>query len=196
MCGGMFRMDFFVLGKPSAYGSARLGHIPSLPGKPQLPLKPCISLQPFYFKRQLRFLRFSLRFQCYLINTSVKGDSLSPLTISLRRAEPARPQFACGDIQMVSLLDKTSDLCYIFHDFQSNSDERSVLHAFLFPQKAHPTAAGRLHTGTNPNRIQHLHRRNHHWFLRCCRKEITICGTGKNTSRHCRFLCTIWAHTA
>ena len=29
MCGGMFRMDFFVLGKPSAYGSARLGHFPS-----------------------------------------------------------------------------------------------------------------------------------------------------------------------
>ena len=97
---------------------------------------------------------------------------------------------------MVSLLDKTSDLCYIFHDFQSNSDERSVLHAFLFPQKVHSTAAGRLHTGTNPNRIQPFHRRNHHLFLRCRRKDITICGTGKNTSRHCRFLCTIRAHTA
>ena len=86
-------------------------------------------------------------------------------------------------------------ICAIFFMI-SNSDERSVLHAFLFPQKAHPAAAGRLHTGTNPNRIQHLHRRNHHWFLRCCRKEITVCRTGKNTSRHCRFLCTIWAHTA
>ena len=83
-------------GIPPESGSARLGHIPSLPGKPQLPLKPCVSLQPFYFERQLRFLRFSLRFQCVLINTSVKGDSLSPLTIPLRRAEPARPQFACG----------------------------------------------------------------------------------------------------
>ena len=41
---------FFVLGKPSAYGSARLGHIPSLPRKPQLPLKPCIALQPSDFK--------------------------------------------------------------------------------------------------------------------------------------------------
>ena len=90
------RVCKLLLGIPPESGSARLGHIPSLPGKPQLPLKPCISLQPFYFKRQLRFLRFSLRFQCVLINTSVKGDSLSPLTIPLRRAEPARPQFACG----------------------------------------------------------------------------------------------------
>ena len=35
-----------VFGKPFAYGSARLGHIPSLPWESQLPLKPCISLQP------------------------------------------------------------------------------------------------------------------------------------------------------
>ena len=38
------------LGKPLAYGSARLGHIPSLPWKSQLPLKPYLSLQPFIFK--------------------------------------------------------------------------------------------------------------------------------------------------
>ena len=38
-----------VLGKPFAYGSARLGHIPSLPGESQLPLKPRVLLQPFYF---------------------------------------------------------------------------------------------------------------------------------------------------
>ena len=31
-----------VFGKPFAYGSARLGHIPSLPWESQLPLKPCI----------------------------------------------------------------------------------------------------------------------------------------------------------
>jgi hypothetical protein len=30
-----------VLGKPPESGSARLGHIPSLPWKSQLPLKPC-----------------------------------------------------------------------------------------------------------------------------------------------------------
>ena len=70
----------FLLEIPPESGSARLGHIPSLPGKPQLPLKPCISLQPFHFKRQLRFLRFSLRFQCVLINTSVKEGSLPSLT--------------------------------------------------------------------------------------------------------------------
>ena len=54
-----------VLEKPLAYGSARLGHIPSLPWKSQLPLKPYLSLQPFYSKRQLRFFRFSPRFSFY-----------------------------------------------------------------------------------------------------------------------------------
>ena len=39
-----------VLGIPSESGSARLGHIPSLPWKSQLPLKPYLSLQPFIFK--------------------------------------------------------------------------------------------------------------------------------------------------
>ena len=38
------------LGKPSAYGSARLGHIPSLPWESQLPLKPYLSLQPLDFE--------------------------------------------------------------------------------------------------------------------------------------------------
>ena len=39
-----------ILGKPPESGSARLGHIPSLPWESQLPLKPCISLQPLDFK--------------------------------------------------------------------------------------------------------------------------------------------------
>ena len=39
-----------VLEKPLAYGSARLGHIPSLPWKSQLPLKPYLSLQPSDFE--------------------------------------------------------------------------------------------------------------------------------------------------
>ena len=39
-----------LLGKPPETGSARLGHIPSLPWESQLPLKPCISLQPLDFK--------------------------------------------------------------------------------------------------------------------------------------------------
>ena len=38
------------LGIPPESGSARLGHIPSLPWESQLPLKPCISLQPLDFK--------------------------------------------------------------------------------------------------------------------------------------------------
>ena len=39
-----------ILGKPPESGSARLGHIPSLPWESQLPLKPCISLQPSDFE--------------------------------------------------------------------------------------------------------------------------------------------------
>ena len=39
-----------VLGIPPESGSARLGHIPSLPWESQLPLKPYLSLQPSDFK--------------------------------------------------------------------------------------------------------------------------------------------------
>ena len=39
-----------IWGNHLADGSARLGHILSLPRKPQLPLKPCIALQPSDFK--------------------------------------------------------------------------------------------------------------------------------------------------
>ena len=56
-----------VFGKPFAYGSARLGHIPSLPWESQLPLKPYLSLQPSDSERQLRFFRFSLRFLFHFI---------------------------------------------------------------------------------------------------------------------------------
>ena len=42
--------ETLLLGIPPESGSARLGHIPSLPWKSQLPLKPCISLQPFDLK--------------------------------------------------------------------------------------------------------------------------------------------------
>ena len=44
-----------LLGKPPESGSARLGHIPSLPWELQLPLKPYFSLHPPDFKRQLQF---------------------------------------------------------------------------------------------------------------------------------------------
>jgi hypothetical protein len=39
-----------LLGIPPESGSARLGHIPSLPWESQLPLKPYLSLQPFDFE--------------------------------------------------------------------------------------------------------------------------------------------------
>ena len=55
-----FTENPLLLGIPSESGSARLGHIPSLPWESQLPLKPCISLQPLHCKRQLQFFsRFS-----------------------------------------------------------------------------------------------------------------------------------------
>ena len=50
--GAMFHVkrSELLLGKPLETGSARLGHIPSLPRESQLPLKPCISLQPLAFQ--------------------------------------------------------------------------------------------------------------------------------------------------
>ena len=46
-CERPFSLREVLLGKPHESGSARLGHIPSLPWESQLPLKPCLSLQPF-----------------------------------------------------------------------------------------------------------------------------------------------------
>ena len=51
-----------VLGIPPKSGSARLGHIPSLPRESQLPLKPYLSLQPSDFEGNCDSLRFSPRF--------------------------------------------------------------------------------------------------------------------------------------
>ena len=62
-----FPKSRFFLGKPLASGSARLGHIPSLPWESQLPLKPCPIFATFSFSRQLRFFRFSLRFLLHFI---------------------------------------------------------------------------------------------------------------------------------
>ena len=50
------------LEKPPESGSARLGHIPSLPWESQLPLKPYLLLQPLNFKGNCDSLRFSPRF--------------------------------------------------------------------------------------------------------------------------------------
>ena len=54
------------------------------------------------------FSYIPLRFQYHLINTSVKGDSLSPLTIPLRRAEPARPQFRLRRFLLALLIVNTT----------------------------------------------------------------------------------------
>ncbi len=58
----------------------------------------CCLLEIFCFQDGEQHLRTSPRFQYHLINTFVKGDSLSPLTIPLRRAEPARPQLPAARI--------------------------------------------------------------------------------------------------
>ena len=59
--------ETLLLGKPPKSGSARLGHIPSLPWESQLPLKPCISLQPSDFEGNCDSLRFSHRFLLHFI---------------------------------------------------------------------------------------------------------------------------------
>ena len=81
------------LGIPPESGSARLGHIPSLPWESQLPLKPCFMLQPSHFEGNCDFSDFLLDF-CYCSLFTLCKGQLAPCTP--RRAEPARPHFACG----------------------------------------------------------------------------------------------------
>ena len=69
-----------LLGKPPETGSARLGHIPSLPWESQLPLKPCISLQPSDFESNCDSISIFLRFPLRFIKTFVKEGSLPSLT--------------------------------------------------------------------------------------------------------------------
>ena len=54
--------ETMFLEKPLESGSARLGHIPSLPWQSQLPPKPCVLLQPLDFIGNCDSLRFSPRF--------------------------------------------------------------------------------------------------------------------------------------
>ena len=56
--------ETLLLGKPPKSGSARLGHIPSLPWESQLPLKPCFMLQPSHFEGNCDFSDFLLDFCC------------------------------------------------------------------------------------------------------------------------------------
>ena len=66
-CERPFSLREVLLGKPHESGSARLGHIPSLPWESQLPLKPYLSLQHSDSEWQLQFFRFSLRFLFHFI---------------------------------------------------------------------------------------------------------------------------------
>ena len=66
-----FRCLRLVLGIPPESGSARMGHIPSLPWESQLPLKPCLSLQPSDFKGNCDFSDSLLDFCCVSLCSSV-----------------------------------------------------------------------------------------------------------------------------
>ena len=72
----------FVLGTPLKSGSARLGHIPSLPWESQLPLKPCFSLQPLDLKGNCdsydSLLDFCFRLLCSFICSANVGYSPTP----------------------------------------------------------------------------------------------------------------------
>ena len=57
--------ETLFLGKSLACGSARLGHIPSLPWESQLPLKPWLLLQPSDFKGNCNSCDFLLDF-CFI----------------------------------------------------------------------------------------------------------------------------------
>ena len=105
-----------LFGIPPESGSARLGHIPSLPGKPQLPLKPCVSLQPVHFKGTCGFcdslLDFKFLSSIPLLRRAACPPFLKdalpfcpfgtfPHTVGNhppRRAEPARPQLPAARI--------------------------------------------------------------------------------------------------
>ncbi len=71
-----------VLGTPLKSGSARLGHIPSLPWESQLPLKPCFSLQPLDLKGNCdsydSLLDFCFRLLCSFICSANVGYSPTP----------------------------------------------------------------------------------------------------------------------
>ena len=111
-----------ILGKPISYGSARLGHIPSLPWESQLPLKPCISLQPLDFKSNcdssdcfldvcfISWCSFDLLRKCGLLAHT------SPTF--LKNCWIKKLSFACGLVFAANVL-KTACFYTLFHMKQS-----------------------------------------------------------------------------
>ena len=89
-----------VLGKPLAYGSARLGHIPSLPGNRNCPW----NLVSHYHLLILKaiailcdsLLDFTCRFLCSLICFANVGCSPTPRQHFWKTAAPKNFLFACG----------------------------------------------------------------------------------------------------
>ena len=58
--------ETLLLGKPPESGSARLGHIPSLPWESQLPLQPCSIIIAFWFLKAIAILCGSLLDFCFV----------------------------------------------------------------------------------------------------------------------------------
>ena len=89
-----------VLGTPLKSGSARLGHIPSLPWESQLPLKPCFSLQPLDLKVNCdsydSLLDFCFRLLCSFICSANVGYSPTPRQHFWKIAGAKNFLFACG----------------------------------------------------------------------------------------------------
>ena len=89
-----------ILGKPLTFGSARLGHIPSLPWESQLPLKPCLTLQSFDFKGNCNSSDSLLDF-CFIslysfICFANVGYSPTPRQHFCKTAAPKNFSVACG----------------------------------------------------------------------------------------------------
>ena len=99
-----------ILGKPPESGSARLGHIPSLPWESQLPLKPCISLQPLDFKGNCDssdcFLDFCFVSRCSFDLLRKCGLLAHTSAAFLKNCCTEKLLFACG-LYLTTTLEKS-----------------------------------------------------------------------------------------
>ena len=95
-----FSLREVLLGIPPESGSARLGHIPSLPWESQLPLKPCLSLQPSDFEGNCDsfdpLLDFCCNLSCSLICFANVGCSPTPRQHFWKIAGSKNFLVACG----------------------------------------------------------------------------------------------------
>ena len=90
------------LGKPLAYGSARLGHIPSLPGNRNCPWNLVSHYNLSIFEGNCNsLLDFTYGFLCSLICSANVGCSPTPRQHFWKTAAPKNFLFACGSLLAV-----------------------------------------------------------------------------------------------